>query len=924
MVKINKRKLLAVAVFSITSVLALSTISYGNIHYDISAELLADQKMIVGKETIQFKNPFGKPVDQVVIILEPNLLRKPNPYLSKVNLDSQYPSGFDPGWAKIQEPITQEGENLSFQWEKLPPARQTYSLDKTVIRVNLARELAPGESTSITIHFTTKIPHKSIMDEEYYKNTYIWRFGWYPTLASPDWWKEYDREIYSQYKLPTANYSVSLNLPKDFTTGGNITSETLIKPEKSRKLVKLTLGSARSFPLVTGPAYKKYIEKFEKYRIKTLHKPGYEEEARILASYANEILTFYSDQFGECKRTHLTFVQSPISGYFGLAADGMIVIGNSFFTEKSLLVGNITDRLSEYLIAHEIGHQWFGIGVGADLNTYNWLSEAFAEFLALRYFETKYGADDPNLFQLERSGLIQEAMESQLGYVNLREHMFELQYLLQYQKGFDEAVVKPTEEVDYAQATQTRLYKKGYLILRTLESIVGKDAMNKIIAKTFALHRSDIINVENFESIVRSVSKKPIPKDFFSDWLFTAGHLDYGIDSLTSEKIESGEYLTKIRVFKHGTLTAPTTLQLTLESDKTIRQQIQIKKDEKTISIVTQEKVVRASIDPEDRVMDTNRLNNHFPMKVKISVGDNALPLDAYSIVIMLGTVSGRDVGTTSWIIGPGVAQANLDLNRNLSLSGQIAVGGNNLKNLFVEGALGASYKLWSQPETGSASQYWVQNKTINFEYQRSHDKDADESYNLFGIQADFSREISENRTLSLGLYGSLSGFSKISAAARESTRLFPGVHLHFNSSVGIGVGDLPEFFAYELDELSSYGSYQVDNTGIPIWVKKGFPGKYKLFSKVTLDFPILSDANYYLGTLALVSDVRQGIFFSAGDTWNSFDEFNLSDFKLEAGIEVQMSGTTLGGLFPFDLTLGYAYHGRDIGRPFISFALDI
>src|SRR6056297_3051898 len=370
MVKINTRKLLAVAFYSIACVLFLSTISYGNINYDISAELATDQRMLVGTETVKFTNPLNETVDQVAIILEANLLRSPNPYLSKVNLDSQYPSGFDPGWTKIQEPITQEGEKLTFQWEKLPPARQTYSLDRTVLRLNLERELDPGESTSITIHFTTKIPHKTAMDEEYYKNTYIWRFGWYPTLASPDWWKEYDREIYSQYKLPASNYSVSLNLPKDFTVGGNTTSETLIKPTKTRKRVKLTLDSARSFPLVTSPEYTKYSEKFEKYRINILHKPGYEEEARILASYANEILTFYSDQFGECKRTQLTFAQSPLSGYFGLAADGLIVIGNSFFTEKSLLLGNITDRLSEYLIAHEIGHQWFGIGVGADLNTY--------------------------------------------------------------------------------------------------------------------------------------------------------------------------------------------------------------------------------------------------------------------------------------------------------------------------------------------------------------------------------------------------------------------------------------------------------------------------------------------------------------------------------------------------------------------------
>lgn len=923
---IDEHKLLIVSILLTVIVVAVPGVTLGNeLNYDIRADLDEEERTVAGVEEITFTNTLEEEIGEVVIVLRANFLREPNPQLSKVNRDSTYPGGFNPGWTKITEPITEEGEEVDFAWEPLPPAQQTYSLEKTAIRVKLSSPLAPGEGTSLRVHFSTKIPTRNAMDEEYYKDTYIWRFGWYPTLAPATWWKGYDEELYGETKFPSGDFTVSLGVPEDFqVAGSDVIQETETAGDNGRKRVQAELQAARSFPLVAGPRYRRYHEEFKNYAIDVLYYPGYEEEARVLASYANEILTYYSQEFGAYRREGLTFAQGPSPGYYGMAADGTIVLGSSFFTEGDLLLDGLTKRLSEYLIAHEIAHQWFGIGVGADLNAQNWLSEAFAEFLSLRYFEDVHSKDEPNLFKLERPGFISNLIDSQLGYVNLRKHMFELQYVLNYDQGFDEAVIKPIDEVEYGNATQTRLYKKGYLILRTLESIVGEEAMTEIIGETYELHNRDIIDAVRFAEIVTSTSEKELPDDFFDEWLYTDGYMDYGVAGFESVKESRGEYQTRVTVLKNGSLTAPTTLRLELESGETVERSVNLDGDQKEISVSTPEKVIKVTIDPGQEVMDVNRLNNHYPREVEVSFGDNKLPLDAYFLMVGLGTVTGRELNRATWAIGPGVAQGVFNLNRNVTLSGQVAVQGDSFSDLHVEGGLGAQYKFWSNPDTGYPYKYWVQDKTVELQYGRVHDDEEDTTYNLFGIKGDLSREIEDNWSLSASYQGSLKGFSKLGVSATERTRLVPNVYLDLDTSLGVGFGEIPRPFAFELTELNSFGDYVVTDLGLTGWEKNLYPGNYKLFSKLTLDFPILRDATYYLGSLALISDVRQGFFVAAGDTWDSLDQFTVDDFKYEGGIEVTISGKTLGGLFPFDLTLGYAYHGQDVGRPFLSFYFGI
>lgn len=889
--------------------------------YRIEAKLIKEKQLIKGRERIEFTNSLDRPVSEVVLTLEGNLYREPNPYISKVNLDSNYPAGFDPGWTEVSDITGPDGVELNYTLESLPPFAQTYSLDDTLVRVELPEKLEPGEKTRISLEFSTKFPRKKVGDEEFFQGVYTWRFGWYPTLAPAEWWTGFDREVYSRIKLPSADYEVRMDVPEDFEVAGVTSEKTQEGEDSKRKILELVLDEARSFPLAASAKYKTHREEFREFTIEVFYFPGYQEEARVLASYANEILKFYSERFGSYKRKKLTFTQNPVSGYFGMAADGVISLGNSFFEEKDLALSTITNRLAEYIVAHEIAHQWFGIGVGANLNSQNWISEAFAEYLALQYFHDKYPEYEPNLFRFERDGLIRNAIESQLGYVNLREHTFELPYMLSFQDGFDEAIIKPLEEVEYENQYQTRVYKKGYMVLRTLKGIIGREKMEEFVRAVYEKYKTDIVDVETLASEARKLGDGEIPDDFFQEWLFTSDHLDYGIEDLSTEKLKSGNYSSEVTVTKSGSLNAPVKLRATLTSGKEVEKTVFLDSDRQTVSWKTNYKVKKVTIDPESLVMDTNRLNNHFPRKVEISLGDNKLPLDAYFILVGPGTISGRTPNKYAWSVGPGSAQGRVNLNRNLSLSGGVSLEGNSLSELNFNGWAESRFDFWSNPETGSSSQYWSQNRSLTVRLNRIT-RSKDRTYNLAEIGASLSQSVTDNWSLGFNSSLSLEGDARFSFSARETERLLPNIYLNFSSNLGFGLGDLPPLMKFELTELKSFGEWRAGSTGRLGWKSYSYPGNYKLYTKASLDFPISKDEKLFIGNLALITRVNQSLFISGGSTWNTLKDIGFSNFKFEGGGELSVNGKTLGGLLPFDLAVGYAYHGQDTGRPYFNFSL--
>lgn len=887
-----KTKFLAVLIIGVIASITITALSQEVPHYTIEVRLDTERHVLEGHQIVRYYNDSQGPLRYVFFHLFPNLGREKNPYLDPSYIDVTYWSGFDPSWIEIKGVFKKDGEEwlkLSYTLIEAPSIIQTYSLKDGILKVELPKELPPGGDVTLKMDFVTKFPHVLVGDQGRYGGTYTWRFGWNPVAipAKNLIGGEYisQQKPYYKYELPSAFYEVFLTVPGDLEVAGGAWQEVIEEFEegnRQRKTVRLySEVPMRSLPLSVGP-YLKYVLEY-KIPIEVYYFPGYEASARLFATYAADALKFF-ERWGKYSYKRLLIVQSPARGLFGMGADATIFLGRSFFSEKDIGVEGFLDRLCDYIIAHEVAHLWWGIGVGTDFNAENFLSEAFAEYFAITYFEEKYGEFGPNLFQLEQKGLLQGLVMSQFGFMNLREHQTELPYLQVFRQRFDEAIIKPWQEVKYGNFTTVRIYNKGYLVLRNVEGLLGEEIMDKILLEAHKRFNHKIMTVQDLKEIAEEVSQQDLDQ-FFHDWLYEdpPGFVDYAVSKVEVEPQEQG-FLNKIHLKRRGDIVMPVKVVLVPKEGDKIEMIWRAERREEVLEVTTNHPIKRVEVDPQSMVLDINRLNNYYPMKLRvITTGENDFPLDAYLIRFnpAIGVIEGGFLLDHYWMIGQNGGVVAVNLGRGASW---------DLMLEFTEGGLAFEWGLnltgYKTPHIGYTATFWEGSDLLRIS--------AGRDFKFYYLGIDY-------RKISLLTKTHLSWLSlrltpqavRAEIGGLEKKRLLPHTCLEGMAKIGVLHGsNPPESLRFGLG-LSSFGQ---------AW------GWVSLGAKASLTLPLYREISYSIADLAMVHRLDQTYYIAAAGVWEGIDQVDIAELKAEAGFELTLSGTTLGGLLPFTLKVGFAY----------------
>ena len=213
------------------------------------------------------------------------------------------------------------------------------------------------------------------------------------------------------------------------------------------------------------------------------------------------ILQYYSKAIGPYAFKKLANVQSK-------TRFGGLENANTIFYKEEAITG---DRSYESLYAHEIAHQWFGNVATEKSFAHLWLSEGFATFLTIAYFENKYGKDTATKMRKED-----------------REHV------IVFAKANQTPVVNETE-TDYMQLLNENNYQKGGWILHMLRTQLGDSIFWKAVRKYYADYAGGIAGTENLQKVFETVYGKDL-KQFFKQWLYTPGIPDLDIKWKYNEK----------------------------------------------------------------------------------------------------------------------------------------------------------------------------------------------------------------------------------------------------------------------------------------------------------------------------------------------------------------------------------------------------
>ena len=280
---------------------------------------------------------------------------------------------------------------------------------------------------------------------------------------------------------------------------------------------------------------------------------------------ANEILQYYISHVGPYGYKKLANVQSK-------TRFGGLENANTIFYSESSVSGT---RKSEGLIAHEIAHQWFGNMATEKSFGHLWLSEGFATYFTILYFENKYGNDTAiNMLKEDRSQVIT------------------------FSKKSDKAIVD-TGETDYMKLLNANSYQKGGWVLHMLRRELGDSVFWKSIRKYYALYAGGIADTRDLQKVFENVSGKNL-KQFFDQWLYTPGQpqleLTWRYNAAEKNLYIEGKQLQK-NVFQF-----PLLLKIN-NSSKGRKEQVNVNSATFSFKIKSDHKPTSITVDPDTELL---------------------------------------------------------------------------------------------------------------------------------------------------------------------------------------------------------------------------------------------------------------------------------------------------------------------------------
>jgi len=270
-----------------------------------------------------------------------------------------------------------------------------------------------------------------------------------------------------------SSYNVQVTAPSNLTliaSGACVYSEGGV-PEAG--VWSCRAGPMRDFALILGDRYQRAGRLVEGVVVNSYYYPEYERAGQQALEVAADALVAFTDLFGEYPYSELDVVATP-NRLGGMEYPGLVVVEDRLYAGGGGL---------EWLVAHEVAHQWwFGV-VGNDQVDAPWLDEALTQYSTILYYEQVYGAD-------RAGGIVQSFVQTHRDLVRA---------------GRDSPVGLPAAAYSPGVYWDV-VYRKGALYFHSLREAVGDEAFFDTLQTYYERHRYQIATAESFLETVEDVT----------------------------------------------------------------------------------------------------------------------------------------------------------------------------------------------------------------------------------------------------------------------------------------------------------------------------------------------------------------------------------------------------------------------------------
>jgi len=305
--------------------------------------------------------------------------------------------------------------------------------------------------------------------------------------------------------------------------------------------------------------------------------------------YLHDSGYWYSKFYGDYPYNHITAVDGDMSAGGGMEYPNITVISS----------GGSKDFL-EYVIMHEVGHNWFYGILGSNERDHTWMDEGINEYSNIRYWQKKYKGRNEQV-------IIQEFVQNKLGVAkNLSMSWFTYAGYANSGKSKDAQPLNLTAE-KYTGSNYGQHYSKTAVFMRYLQHYLGEDKMDEILQDFYRQWEFRHPYPEDLEAVFAEHVQEDL--DWFFDNVFEkTTYVDYGI-------IKTGD---RFVLHNYGTFTCPVEVAFYNGSGQEIQRDWHRKiENKKNLSLPSG--TASARIDPDHHMPDVNRSNNGTEKSINLN-----------------------------------------------------------------------------------------------------------------------------------------------------------------------------------------------------------------------------------------------------------------------------------------------------------------
>ena len=572
------------------------------VDYRIEATLDPSRRELRGRETIHYLNRSPDPLPYLWLFLEQNICAPG----SVTNQLDQPPlvflgSTFDFSCKGFSGGLTLEHVRIG-------PRTVAPSVFGTTMRVDLPRPLAPGAVLDLDIGWRFPVPDYGA--GRMGRDGTLYQLGqWYPRMAVYDDVRGWNHEPYiggGEFYLEYGRFDVALTVPATYVVGATgvlvnpeqvltatqrsrlararrsaspiaiITGEEAGRADRTRPTAAGTLtwrfaaDSVRDFAFGAAPDLRWDASAYRHTLVHTLYRPSapeWEEANRMV----RDALEYYSEQWYPYPYPHITSIEGPIEG-----------MEYPMITFDPRAPGR---EERQWVLAHELGHQWMPMVVGSNERLYPWMDEGFNTFIdlgnAARYFAgTPYG-DSIEVHPL---------------------HLYPDHAI----PGREQPLIgRPVESHDLFWTG----YQKPALMMQTLRyEVLGKDRFDDAFRQYLRAWAYKHPTPADFFRAMRDASGMDLDY-FWRDWIYSTARLDQAVDSTATVGGQQKVFLSN-----RGSMTLPVEMALTYEDGETERVRLPVEMwnlgPRFAYRVRDGKRVTGVVVDPRQALPDTDRSNN--------------------------------------------------------------------------------------------------------------------------------------------------------------------------------------------------------------------------------------------------------------------------------------------------------------------------